>query len=272
MCNQSITTQIQVLEEELGVRLFDRLGKRVALTDAGMRFLPYAEKFSRYLKKLVRRSRMKRYPTGSLTISASETLCTYRLPALLRQFHDRFPEVKLIFRPLPFTNLRRSVSEGIVDVVFVIDEPLHSTTLVVEPLISEPLLILASPDHRLVQLPSIQSQDLEGKPFLLTEVGCSYRVLFERALNEEGVHLTTNLEFSSVEAIKQCVMAAMGIAFLPEITVAAEIAQGRLAPLNWKGHDFQVVTQVLWHKEKWLSPALNAFLTVTKEVLNGTED
>ncbi len=268
----SVTTQIQVLEEELGVRLFDRLGKRVALTDAGMRFLPYAEKILSLSEEARQAVADEEVPTGSLTITASETLCTYRLPALLRQFHDRFPQVKLIFRPLPFTNLRRSVSEGIVDVAFVIDEPLHSTTLVVEPLISEPLLILASPDHRLVQLPSIQSHNLEGEPFLLTEVGCSYRVLFERALNEDGVHLTTNLEFSSVEAIKQCVMAAMGIAFLPEITVAAEIAQGRLAPLNWKGHDFQVVTQVLWHKEKWLSPALNAFLTVTKEVLKRTED
>ena len=64
----------------------------------------------------------------------------------------------------------------------------------------------------------------------------------------------------------------MGIAFLPAVTVAAEIAQARLAALQWKGHDFQVVTQVLWHKEKWLSPALNAFLTVTREVLKVTED
>jgi DNA-binding transcriptional LysR family regulator len=68
------------------------------------------------------------------------------------------------------------------------------------------------------------------------------------------------------------VMAAMGIAFLPAVTVAAEIAQDRLATLQWKGHDFQVVTQVLWHKDKWLSPALNAFLTVTREVLKATED
>jgi DNA-binding transcriptional LysR family regulator len=268
----SVTTQIQVLEEELGVRLFDRLGKRVALTDAGKRFLPYAEKILTLSEEARQVVRDGEVPTGTLTITAPETLCIYRLPALLRQFHDRFPQVKLIFRPLPFDNLWRSVSEGIVDIAFVIDEPLHVSTLVVEPLIIEPLLILATPNHRLVQLPSIQSDDLEGEPFLLTEVGCGYRVLLERALHEEGVHPTTNLEFNSVEAIKQCVMAAMGIAFLPAVTVAAEIAQDRLATLQWKGHDFQVVTQVLWHKDKWLSPALNAFLTVTREVLKATED
>ncbi|HEY4035501.1 MAG TPA: LysR family transcriptional regulator [Ktedonobacteraceae bacterium] len=267
----SVTTQIQVLEEELGVRLFDRLGKRVALTDAGVRFLPYAEKILTLSEEARQAVTNGEVPTGSLTITAPETLCTYRLPALLRQFHDHFPQVKVIFRPLPCADMRRCVSDGAVDVAFTIDEPLHSTALIVEPLITEPLLILASPDHRLMQLPFIQSHDLEGEPFLLTETGCSYRILFERALNEEGVHPTTNLEFSSVEAIKQCVMASMGIAFLPAVTVVAEIAQGRLVPLHWRGHDFQVVTQVLWHKEKWLSPALNAFLTVTKELLKGAE-
>ncbi len=268
----SVTTQIQVLEEELGVRLFDRLGKRVALTDAGMRFLPYAEKILMLSEEARQAVMNHEVPTGSLTITAPESLCTYRLPALLRQFHDRFPQVKVIFLPSPCADLRRCASEGTVDVAFTIDEPLYSTALVVEPLVIEPLLILAPPDHRLVQLASIQSHDLEGEPFLLTEVGCSYRVLLERALNEEGVYPTTNLEFNSVEAIKQCVMASMGIAFLPAMTVAAEVAQGRIAVLNWRGHNFQVVTQVLWHKEKWLSPAINAFLTVTKELLKETKD
>lgn len=268
----SVTTQIQVLEEELGVRLFDRLGKRVALTDAGMRFLPYAEKILTLSEEARQAVTNGEVPTGSLTITAPESLCIYRLPALLRQFRDRFPQVKVIFHPLPCADMRRCVSEGSVDIAFTIDEPLCSTALVVEPLIVEPLLILAPPDHHLVQLSSIQSYDLEGEPFLLTEVGCSYRVLLERALNEEGVHLTTNLEFNSVEAIKQCVMASMGIAFLPAVTVAAEIAQGRLAVLNWRGHNFQVVTQVLWYREKWLSPAINAFLTVTKELLKETKD
>src|SRR5437667_9141173 len=90
----SVTTQIQVLEEELGVRLFDRLGKRVALTDAGKRFLPYAEKILSLSEEARQAVADEEVPTGSLTISASETLCTYRLPALLRQFHDRFPQVK----------------------------------------------------------------------------------------------------------------------------------------------------------------------------------
>src|SRR5258708_32366229 len=108
----SVTTQIQVLEEELGVRLFDRLGKRVALTDAGMRFLPYAERILALSEEARQAVADEEVPTGSLTITASETLCTYRLPAPLRQFHDRFPQSKRIFRPFPLTNLRLRLLEG----------------------------------------------------------------------------------------------------------------------------------------------------------------
>ncbi|GER90853.1 LysR family transcriptional regulator [Dictyobacter vulcani] len=263
----SVTAQMQALEEELGVRLFDRLGKRIALTDAGKRFLPYAEKILTLSDEARLAVTDGTVPSGTLTISAPETLCIYRLPRLLRQFHDRFPQVKLIFKPEPFGDMKRMVSDGVIDVAFIIDEPQRSTALVIEPLVADPLLILVSADHRLVQLPVVQAKDFDGEPLLLTEAGCSYRILFERALNEQGVHPTTNLEFSSVEAIKQCVMASMGIAFLPAITVEHEIAQGRMVALHWPDHLFQVQTQVLWHKEKWLSPALDAFLSVTREVM-----
>lgn len=263
----SVTAQIQGLEEELGTRLFDRLGKRVALTDAGARLLPYAEKMLNLADEVRTVVCGGNVPTGSLTITAPETICTYRLPMVLRQFRQRFPQVRLIFRPTEFADIRRCVSEGGIDVAFVIDEPVHSTALMIEQLVTEPVLLVASPDHPLAQLSSLTARDLEGEHFLLTEVGCAYRNVLEREFNEVGIHASTNLEFTSVEAIKQCTMAAMGITFLPKITVEQELEAGKLVELDWEGRVFGVATQMLWHKDKWVSPALQAFLTVTREVL-----
>ncbi|MBA2394584.1 MAG: LysR family transcriptional regulator [Ktedonobacteraceae bacterium] len=263
----SVTTQIQVLEEELGVRLFDRLGKRVALTDAGKRLLQYSERILQLVDEARSVVTNEEVPGGTLTITAPETLCSYRLPALLRQFRARFPQVKLIFRLSTFVDPWRSVSEGSADIAFAIAEPIHSNALITEILIPEPMLILAPHDHRLSQSSVIDPMDLEGETFLLTEIG-SYRNILERALNDVGVHLTINLDFSSVEAIKQCAMAGMGIAFLPAVTVTTDVAQGRLVALNWEGHNFQIYTQVMWHKEKWISPAIAAFLAMTREVLH----
>ena len=263
----SVTAQIQALEEDLGVQLFDRLGKRVALTEAGKKFLLYTEKILNLVDEARYAVTEGEQFTGTVTISAPESLCTYRLPAVLQEFHKRFPQARLVFRPDTSLNLRRNVSEGSVDIVFVMDEPVHSTTLVVEPLMSEKLLVLASPDHRLARLPCVQTEDLDGACFLLTEKGCMYRNGFERALNAAGIDVNTDLEFTSVEAIKQCAMVGMGIAFLPEITVATELAQGKLVALHWEGHHFEATTQMLWHKEKWLSPAIHAFLNIIREVM-----
>jgi DNA-binding transcriptional LysR family regulator len=265
----SVTAQIQALEEELGTRLFDRLGKRIALTEAGQRFLHYAEKILELVEEA--RNAVKEEDeevTGSVTISATESLCTYVLPAILQQFRKLYPQARVIFRPLILPDVRGSVSDGSVDIAFFIDEAMPSNSLTVENLLNEPVLLLASPDHPLASFPSLQSSQLQGELFLLTERGYGYRNLFEHALHKAGIDTVNQLEFSSVEAIKQCAMVGMGIAFLPRMTVTAELAQERLVALTWSEHDFHAATQMIWHKEKWISPAMQAFIAVTHNVLD----
>jgi DNA-binding transcriptional LysR family regulator len=267
----SVTAQIQALEEELGVRLFDRLGKRVALTDAGARLLPYAEKLLNLSEEARGVVVGGAIPTGTLTITAPETICTYCLPEVLRRFRKRYPQVRLMFRPGSFADTRRSVSEGEVDVGFVIDEPQTSSALHIEVLAPAPLHLLVSPDHHLAGRTEVRSLELENEQFLLTEAGCAYRNLLERGLNEAGLRIFTHLAFEGIESIKQCTIAAMGIAFLPAMTVRHELETGSLVTLNWENQQFSAVVQMLWHKDKWLSPALHAFLEIAREALQSQE-
>jgi DNA-binding transcriptional LysR family regulator len=263
----SVTAQIQGLEEELGVPLFNRLGRQVVLTDAGQRLLGYADKLIALEEEARAVVAGGGRPAGTLTIGAPESVCTYRLPPVLRQFRDWFPEVRVIFRPLLPLDLQRSLGDGTVDAAFFLAEPVQSASLVVEVLICEPLAVVAAPDHPLVQLARVTSADLQGEPMLLTEKGCSYRSLFERRLAADGVYPVSNVEFASIEAIKQCVAAGMGIAVLPAVVVAREIAQGQLRALRWEQNHFHVYTQVAWHKDRWLSPALAAFVETSRQIL-----
>jgi DNA-binding transcriptional LysR family regulator len=264
----SVTAQIQALEEELGVRLFDRLGKRVVLTDAGERLLTYAEKILALSEEARLAVSDTDEPVGTLTISATDTLCAYRLPALLQQFRLSYPHVRLEFRPISFSQIRQSVAEGEIDIGFEMEESMAATGLMIEPLIREPLVLIAPPEHRLVQLECVGPANLEGESMLLTEAGCSYRNMFQRALAREGIRPASVVEFNSVEAIKQCVMVGMGVTVLPKVTVESEIAQGRLVDLAWDMPDFYILTHMIWHKEKWLSPALQAFLKMARETLS----
>jgi len=267
----TVSAQIQSLEEELGVSLFDRLGKTVVLTDAGQTLLNYAEKILDLVDEAQLVISSGDVVTGSLTISAAETLCAYRMPGILREFRKRYPQVEVILRFNPEANLEQALRDGAMDVAFIMAEPFQATNLIVQPLTSEPLLILAPPDHPLAAAETVSFADLQNEPVILTDRTCLYRRMFLRALRTAGVQPATIMEFHSIEAIKQSVMVGLGLTLLPLIAVKSEIAQGKLVPLNWAGRDFQVVTQMARHKDKWLSPALQAFLEVATEVLAEAE-
>lgn len=270
----SVTAQIQGLEKELGVPLFDRVGRRVTLTDAGRRLLGPAETMLELEEEARSAVLSDGGPSGTATISAAETHCTYRLPRVLGRFRELYPQVRVLIRPVPVGTFCgdtvRDLREGKADVAFVLDEPVRSRDLVVRPLVREPVRVLAAPDHALAAASRVEPADLEDETLLLTGSGCSYRAMFLRAFTRDGVHPRTILEFSGVEAIKQCAIAGMGVAVLPAVTVEEELARGRLVQLEWF-EDLEVVTQAINHKDRWLSPAAGEFLNLVREVLRGGE-
>jgi len=278
----SVSVQVSALEQELGVPLFDRLGRRIALTDAGEVMFAYSGKLlvlaDQTRQAVVDAGVGAGEVTGSLTVSAPETLLTYRLPKLLALFHERHPKVRLSVRPSAIGRLvgsaRRAVEEGRVDVAFVLDEPLGKRArpagLAVETMIAEEVSVIAPTSHALAYAPAVLPQDLRGETVLLPEApesGCAYRGQFERQLGSAGVVPPEKLEFQSIEAVKQCVAAGMGVSVLPSVAVGADLKTGALAVLKWS-EPFEVLTQMSWHEDRWKSPALRAFLEVTREAFS----
>ncbi len=206
----SVTAQIRDLEEELGVPLFERLGKRVVLSSAGRRFIPYAEQLLRLVEEAKLAIPDYQEPGGTLTVGAPESLCTYRLPPVLFRFRERYPKVQLTFRPDTDADLPHLLVEGKLDVGILLAKPLHTGNLVVQDLAHEPLAVVTYPSHPLAKLSVVHPRHVQGETLLLTEAGCVYRELFQATLRESSVSGQI-LEFGSVEAIKQCVMAGMGI-------------------------------------------------------------
>lgn len=262
----NVTMQVKALEEELGVRLFDRLGKQLVLTTAGERFLKHVEEVLHKLDEARSVVHDEDNLTGTITISANEVLCAYRLPVVFHRFRSRYPDVRLIFRSVPNQELKQSLFEGSADVVFMLDEPLRSSGLAVEPLLEETFRLFAAPDHPLAQRMELQLEDFHDEVFLTNEKGCPYRTMFDRGFEQEGIDTITYLEFQSAEAIKQCAITGIGIAFLPEVVTEAEVERGELVALPWHIPNLHVYTQMLWHKDKWLSPIILSFLEVVREV------
>ena len=263
--------QLQIfctLAEELN---FTRTAERVALTDAGRRFLPFAAQALAVMEQGQRTVQAGSEPCGPLRIGAPESVLTYRLPPVLRDFRRRFPHVELIFRPHADDGLAIELETGKIDMVIHMGDCVPNSAFECIPLRTERIFLLCHPSHPLARQRTVKPSDLAGQTLLLTEAGCGYRAKLDRTLAMQNIRPGHVTEFSSVEAIKQCVAAAMGLALLPAIVVARELRQHQFKALHWAGPPLDIATQILWHKDKWVSPAMAAFRDMVKASLDEPE-
>jgi DNA-binding transcriptional LysR family regulator len=198
-------------------------------------------------------------------------MLAYRLPQVLRIFHRRFPHVELIFRPQFDEVLPVMLESGKLDMAVCMIEASPNPTIKSIPLRTERIFLLAHPSHPLAARRTVKASDLAGQSLLLTENGCGYRLRLDRQLAMQNVRPGNVTEFSSVEAIKQCVLAGMGLGLLPAIVVARELRQHQLRALHWSGTPLDIDTYILWHKDKWISPAMAAFMQLVQEKLEEAE-
>jgi DNA-binding transcriptional LysR family regulator len=260
----SVTAQIQSLEAEVGVPLFDRLGRHVELTFAGRQLLTYADRLLNLAEEARRAVRDDGEKTGTLTMLAPETLLAYRLPELLRRFQSEHPGIHLSLSASESCETGGDIEPN-VDLAFSLDMPLRAPHLVVERLRTEPIVLVVAAGHPLAGKKRVKAQEIGAEQVLVNERACSYRALFERALRAEGVPVTRSLELLSVEAIKQCALASLGVAVLPEVVVHRELAAGTLVAVDWPRKPLAVYTQLYRHRDKWMSPVMTAFWEMAVE-------
>ena len=261
----SITAQIQALEYELRAPLFDRLGKKIILTDAGQQLLPYAQEITKMHNLAIDAIRSDTALAGTLTIGAPESLAAFRLPGIIREYKSRYPEVKIILKPGVCWEFYDRIRSGELDLAFLLQPEVDDRDLHIETLVQEKMALIAPRDHPLVRCEHVEPAHLKDETILHTEPGCTYRILFEQYLNSHGVFSNPNLEFWSIEAIKNCVMSGLGLSFLPLVTVQKEVKEGNLMLLSWDDRPQRLATQIAYHKKKWLSPALREFLILVRQ-------
>lgn len=263
----SVTAQIRALEGELGTPLFERLGKRLILTESGRQFKLYADQLILISEEARVVVSGGQEPTGTITIGAQESQCTYRLPQLLKKFKEQYPKVKIIFKQAHSDkHAREQLLEGKLDIAFIMDKQKPQEALIIEPLLQEELKVVMSPNYLLSSNSKEFPKEFGQETFLLTEKGCSYRTILEETFKSLDIFLENKFEFVSIEAIKQCVLSELGIAILPAMVVEKDIKNGKMKELLWKNKIQEpIFTQIAWHKDKWISPPLRAFITLTRD-------
>jgi DNA-binding transcriptional LysR family regulator len=267
----TVTAHVKALERDLGVGLFYRMPGRIRLTDAGDRLLPYATRILE-LTESAREAAGHSEPAGALVVGTMESLTSYRLLPVVEYLHLRYSRMRIALRPSICAETCEAVLETTYDCGFLIDTSRSFSGLESKVLCEEPLVIVAGADHRLAGKPDLADDDLRVERLIETEPGCAYREQLEHVLATGDGEPPPVLELGSIDAIKRSVASGLGIALLPRVTVAEELARGELLRLDWTP-PFRVYTQAVWRAERTGDPALTALLdTATKVIDEQVED
>ncbi|WP_251028858.1 LysR family transcriptional regulator [Bacillus sp. ISL-18] len=259
----TITSHIQALEEHLGGPLFDRMGRKVILTDIGKKLLHYTQEILETYGKIENIAIEEKDVRGEVKIAAPESLTVYRLEPILREYRKKFPHVNIRLSNANCGDNKKAILNGSADIAFVMLPQFQDSDLIVHSLLDESIVLIGSPDCALNILDISYENQKINECLITNEKECSYRRIFEEYLRERGIEPSHTMELWSIEAIKRCVMSGLGISYLPLMTVEDEIQRGRLKIIPCDGDFKQICYQVAYHKNKWISPALSAFINIT---------
>jgi DNA-binding transcriptional LysR family regulator len=259
----AVSTQIKTLENEIGALLFKRIGKSIRLTAAGVKMLVYADKLLAIEEEARAEITGQHTNPGLLTIRMPQTVATHYLPRVLCDFHPRFPGLRLDITSCARHRLEHELKIGMVDLAFLFADGIAAKELESELLRVAPLSVVAHPDHPLVARERVDFNDLEGQALLLPKNDCGYRMMFEETLTVRRVTPAAVIEMNSIEAIKETLIAGIGVGLLPQIATHREMAAKQLAGVAWV-EDLETGILMIRHRGKRCSPALEAFMDAAR--------
>ena len=256
----TISFQIRQLEQELGVPLFDRVGHTVSLTDAGRQALAYAQRICNLSREMISDARDTGPVRGHLRLGMADSLCQSIIAEGFDEFRSRYPELTLTIFSAGTGELLRMLDHNEVDIVCTLDSHVYDSAYVIAA--EEPIGVhfVAGAADPLASRETIAPEELPGLPFMLTERGMSYRRLMDEQLAARSLEVRPVLEAGQTAILCRLVEKGLGISFLPDYVTEAARRRGTVVPLPVTGIRADVWRQVLYRREKWVSPQMKVVL------------
>lgn len=254
----TVSMQIKKLSEAVGLPLFEQIGKKIYLTEAGRELYHYSRVIAQSLNEAeVVLAELKGLKRGKLKISVAST-ANYFAPQLLATFNQRFPNITVSLDVTNRQALLQQLTHNEMDMA-IMGQPPDGLHLVAESFMENPLVVIAPVNHRLTPKKAIPLQHLAEETFLMREEGSGTRMAMERFFAEHKILLSTGMVMSSTEAIKQAVQAGLGLGVVSLNTVELELEAKRLKVLDMQEFPIQRYWYVVHLKDKRLSMVAQTF-------------
>ena len=253
-----VSMQIKQLESSVGLAMFEHVGKKIFLTEAGEEMFHYCRTISQQLAEAGEvLEQLKGLKSGRLNVTVATTANAFAT-RMLSKFNKLYEGSTV---SLDVTNRERLLKQLIDNEkdIAIMGRPPEDAGLVTEPFAENPLVVIAAPDHPLVGIQPIPLYMLQDQTFVVREQGSGTRTAMQRFFEEHSLSITSSMEMNENEAIKQAVQAGMGLGVVSIHTIELELETNRLVILDVE--DFPIMRHwyLVHRKDKRLSPITQAF-------------
>lgn len=258
----AVTVQIKHLEEELNVRLFDRLGKKISLTSHGRIFYEHTIQILGDLSKARESMKQDDTLTGSLQLGTIDSLCSSVFPAILQEYHRRYPQVSISVTTDTPKALLEMLNNNELDIVYLLDEELNDARWVKVLNAEEHTVFAAASGYFPDGILPDTLEALLSHPFILTEKDASYRRVLDYMLRLRRQQITPLFESNNTDLILHMVRNCLGVTFLPEYALNPDLEAGTIVKLDIPAFRISIWRQVIHHKDKWVNREMKAFFDI----------
>lgn len=256
----AVTIQIKQLEKELGILLFDRIGKSVYLTDKGKEFLVDAQKILLYTEEAISEIKNDTTYSGVIKIGTSESILSTSFPGIIKKFHQMYPNMHICIKTGTRDFIFDSMIHNELDLAYIIDQNVIDNEWIGKTIQEEKVYFVASPKNPLAQKEEVCIDEILAQELIMTECNVGYTYELSQHLARKGLYFNPYLEIGNTDIIRLLVAENKGISYLPLFTIEKEIKEGTIVTLRIPEFEVNVYRQLFWHKNKYITKPMNDFM------------
>lgn len=261
----TVSVQIRQLEEELGFRLFDRIGHAVRLTEKGRDALVYAQQVCLLCRQMSLDAPEDTNRETLIRLATSDSLSAQLLHHTFPKIRRLYPGIHLSLTTAGTDELFRLLDHNEVDLVCTLDSHIYNTNYRIAAEEKIGVHFVVGSENPLAEKASLSKEDLLNQDFLLTERGMSYRRLLDEWLARDSLEIRPVLETGQADLICSLVEMGLGISFLPDYVTEDAVRRGTVRRLDAEGFRPDLWKQMLYHREKWISPSLQTIIRILSQ-------
>ncbi|MDD3920995.1 MAG: LysR family transcriptional regulator [Eubacteriales bacterium] len=269
MSQSAVSQSIAELEKYYGIRLFERLNRKLYLSEAGGKLLSYARHMLRMNQEIEQDMRTLSQ-SGTLRIGASVTVGAYVLPQLVRSFRERFPTIRIEVTENNTAKIERLLMTDQLD-LGIVEGDTASADLLSVPLTEDELVLICAPEHPFAGQKTVEPAALTREGFIIREEGSGTRKTFETVMAAANIPWHAVWTCTNADSIRMAVAANLGVSVISKLSIAQDVESGRLCTAQVRSLHFVRMLKTIYHRNKYITTPMQEFMDVCAEYYHTKE-